>query len=434
MVQLLGIAAVGQEVGNRTMRVALVSDSYAPQVNGVAISVRLLARSLAEAGHSVAVYTVYSRSSAGDGEPDAYPVVRRPAVPLPLNDAFCVAAPLDRAALRFVERFQPDVMHCHSPFGVGWQGLRAGLACGIPILGTHHTLFAQYVECYSPFGRWTNRRVAAMLRRYVAAFYNRCDLVTCASRFLALDVMRGGMARPITVIPNAVDTQRFSRQPRHVRDGDAQCIVFCGRLAPEKNLFGLLDLLEPALRGQHALSLRIVGDGPLRAALEHEIVRRGLAGKITLTGWLHGEELAAEIANADLSVSASITENQSLALLESLAAGVPVVALAAAGAPEVVRHGVNGYLLDPGAAASTFAQTVESLLAAPDQRAEMGRQARLFAEQHALEAHRTRVVDAYAETIARAQWRLQQKSPIPGEGRGTNGLRLRVRRSLPRRY
>lgn len=415
------------------MRVALVSDSYAPQVNGVAVSVRLLARSLIEAGHTVAVYTVRARQGAEHEEPDEFPVLRRPAVALPLNDAFSLAAPLDRAAVRFVKHFQPEVMHCHSPFSIGWQGLRAGLACGIPILGTHHTLFAQYVECYSPFGPWTNRRVAAMFRRYVAAFYNRCDLVACASRFLALDVMRGGLARPITVIPNGADTRRFYRRRDRAHDDYHERIVFCGRLAPEKNLFGLLDLLDSTLRRRPTLTLRIVGDGPLRGALERDIARRGLAGQITLTGWLHGDALAAELAGADLSVSASVTENQSLALLESLAAGVPVVALAATGAPEVVQHGVTGCLVDP-AAAPDFARTIEYLLSSPDLRTEMGRRARLFAEQRSLAAHRAGVLAAYEEAITRAQWRLRQKSPIPGVGRGTNKLRVRTRPSLPRPY
>lgn len=407
------------------MRVALVSDSYAPQVNGVAVSVRQLACSLADAGHIVAVYTIRSRSATCHEEPDEYPVVRRPAVPLPLNDAFSLAAPLDRAAQRFVERFQPDVMHCHSPFGIGWQGLRAGLACGIPILGTHHTLFAQYVECYSRFGHWTNRRVAAMFRRYVAAFYNRCDLVTCASRFLAADVMRGGMARPITVIPNAVDTRRFAPERICNRDQSGPRIVYCGRLAPEKNLFDLLDLVEPALRRRPALTLRIVGDGPLRGAIERDITRRGLAGRVILMGWLHGATLAKEIASADISVSASLTENHSLALLESMAAGIPVVALAAAGAPEGVQHGVTGYLIEPSVARADFSDAVERLLAAPDLRAEMGRRARRYAERHTLATYRTSVLAAYAEAISRAEWRLQQKkSPIPGVGRGRNGLRV----------
>ena len=416
------------------MRVLLLSDSYAPQVNGVATSVRMLARSLTAAGHAVAVYTVRPRAGTGAVEPEDYTVERRPAVSLPLNEAFSVAAPMSRAAGRLVEWFRPDVMHCHSPFGIGWQGLRAGLTLGVPVLGTHHTLFAQYVSCYSRLGGETNQRVAALFRRYVAAFYNRCDLVTCASRFLAIDVLSGGLARPLRVIPNAVDIQRFQvarRSQRPAGDGEAR-LAFCGRLAYEKNLFRLLDLVEPALRRRPALTLRLIGDGPLRGALERDIARRGLQRQVVCTGWLSGDELAVEVAEADISVSASLTENQPLALLESMAAGVPVVALAAAGVPEIVRDGVTGRLVSPDADPQQFSERLERLIASPDLRAEMGMQARASVLRHSIEAHTTSMLAAYVEATARAQWRLKQKSTISEVRRGTS--MLGTKRSLPQRY
>lgn len=400
------------------MRVLLVSDSYAPQVNGVAISVRILARSLHEAGHTVAVYTVRTRPRSGDGASEDYPVVRRPALPLPLNNTFSVAAPIDREALRLVERFRPDVTHCHSPFGMGWQGLRAGLARGVPVMGTHHTLFAQYVECYSRLGHRANRRVATMFRRYVAAFYNRCDFVTCASQFLAMDLVSGGLVRAVKVIPNAVDTSPFGMARRAERCGDEVRLVFCGRLAPEKNLFRLLDLLEPTLRRSSIVRLQIVGDGPLKRDLERDVARRGLERQVVFTGWLHGEELATAIASADIGVSASMTENQPLALLESMAAGLPVVALGAAGVPEIIEHGANGYVVEPAAARSRFTEMVERLVAAPELRVEMGQRASAFAQRNSVAAHTTATLAAYEETVARAQRRLKRQSPFRHSGRG----------------
>jgi glycosyltransferase involved in cell wall biosynthesis len=400
------------------MRVLLVTDSYAPQVNGVAVSVRTLARTLDAQGHAVAVYTVRAGPGSPVVETDNFPIVRRPAWRLPLNDAFSVAAPVDRAATRLVERFQPDIIHCHSPFGVGWQGLRAGLARGIPVLGTHHTLYAQYVECYSPFGRRSTRQIGALFRRYVAAFYNRCDLVTCASRFLALDLMSGGVARPVKVVPNAVDIARFAAPARSLTcERDARLLV-CGRLAPEKNLFRLLELLEPALRRNPTLTLHVVGDGPLRGELARAVRRRALHAQVVFTGWLDGHALVTQVAASAVTVSASLTENQPLALLESMAAGVPVVALAAGGVGEIVRHGETGYTVDPQAEASAFAEYVERLLADAELRATMGARARVFAERHSATAHAARTLAAYEETVARARWRQVRKSPAHYTGRG----------------
>jgi glycosyltransferase involved in cell wall biosynthesis len=391
-------------------------------VNGVAASVRTLARTLSAQGHAVAVYTVRAGSCSPVVETESFPIVRRPAWRLPLNDAFSVAAPVDRAAPRLVERFQPDVIHCHSPFGVGWQGLRAGLARGIPVLGTHHTLYAQYVECYSPFGRRSTRQISAMFRRYVAAYYNRCDLVTCASRFLALDLMSGGMARPMRVVPNAIDIARFAVPARSVTTTRGSRLLVCGRLAPEKNLFRLLDLLEPALRRCPTLTLRVVGDGPLRRELTRVVHQRALHTQVVFTGWLDGDALVAQVEASDVTVSASLTENQPLALLESMAVGVPVVALAAGGVGEIVRHGETGYTVDPQAEAGVFAEYVERLLADAELRATMGARARLLAERHSAAAHTAQTLAAYEETLARARWRQARKTPAQYAGRGFTGV------------
>lgn len=400
------------------MRVLLVTDSYAPQGNGVAVSVRTLARTLLAQGHAVAVYTVRAGHKSPAVETDSFTIVRRPAWRLPLNDAFSVAAPVDRAALRLIENFQPDVIHCHSPFGIGWQGTRAGLARGIPLLGTHHTLYAQYVACYSPFGARSTQGIGALFRRYVAAFYNRCDLVTCASRFLALDLMSGGMARPLHIVPNAVDVARFVAPAQSPTTKPGARLLVCGRLAPEKNLFRLLELVEPALRRNPALTLRIVGDGPLRRELTRAVQQRALDARVVFTGWLEGDALVAEVAEADISVSASLTENQPLALLESMAAGVPVVALAAGGVGEIVRHGETGYVVDQQAGPGAFTAHVERLIADAGLRATMGSRARLLAERHTATAHVERTLAAYEETATRARWRQIRKSPAQISGRG----------------
>ncbi|HKV85865.1 MAG TPA: glycosyltransferase [Ktedonobacterales bacterium] len=404
------------------MRVLLVTDSYAPQGNGVAVSVRTLARTLSGQGHAVAVYTVRACHNSPAVESDAFPIVRRPAWRLPLNDAFSVAAPVDHAVTRLVEDFQPDIIHCHSPFGIGWQGLRAGLARGIPLLGTHHTLYAQYVACYSPFGRRSTQQIGALFRRYVAAFYNRCDLVTCASRFLALDLMSGGMARPLHIVPNAVDVARFAKPARSPTTKPGARLLFCGRLAPEKNLLRLLELVEPALGNNPALTLHIVGDGPLRRELARAVHQRALDARVVFTGWLEGDALVAQVAEADISVSASLTENQPLALLESMAAGVPVVALAAGGVGEIVRHGETGYAVDPQADPGAFTAHVERLVADAGLRAAMGTRARLLAAHHSATAHAARTLAAYEETAARARWRQIRKSPAQITGRGITGI------------
>lgn len=341
----------------------VAADTYPPQINGVASSVATLARALSRQGHDVMVYTAggqRDRASAGE----SFAVVRARAVPLPLYADFALAPPIGYPFGRLVHRFRPEVIHCHTPFGVGWQGARTARAAGIPLVGTHHTLFGEYVAAYVRLGHEVNGRLAMLLRRYVAAFYNQCDLVTCASRYLACDLVSSGLTRPVTIVPNALDTQRFHPLPSAARrdEGSDARIFSFGRLAPEKNLPRLLRLVAPVLRERPDARFEIAGDGPMRGALVALSRELGLERQVHLVGWLRGAALVERLAASDVCVSASLTENQPLALLESLACGVPVVALAAGGVPEIVEDGGNGFLVAPDGAPESFAWRVGQVL------------------------------------------------------------------------
>src|SRR5262249_28458544 len=318
-----------------------------------------------------------------------FPVIRRRAVPIPMYSDLSIAAPVGPAFSRVVRRFKPDIIHCHTPFSIGWQGIRASHTYHIPLLGTHHTLFGEYVDSYSKLGHRVNTRLATLIRRYVARFYNQCDLTSCASRFLAHDLCSGGLRRPVRVVHNPVDTAHFhppapgERPERAAGEGK---LVYFGRLAAEKNLPQLVDLVAPVLRRNPAATLDIVGDGPMKVPLVALVRQRGLEDQIHLTGWMRGEALAWHVAGCDICVSASLTENQPLALLESLAVGLPVVALGAAGVPEIIEDGRTGYLVDPADTSGSFAQRLEVLLQNADLREAMSASARAAAERFSPEA------------------------------------------------
>jgi len=410
------------------MRVMLFSDTYPPQVNGVATCVHNLARALTAHGHSVMVCTVAARRRMDASLDEPFPVIRTRAVPIPMYSDLSIAAPVGPAFSRVVRHFQPDIIHCHTPFSIGWQGIRASHTYHIPLLGTHHTLFGEYVDSYSKLGHRVNRRLATLIRRYVARFYNQCDLTSCASRFLADDLCSGGLRRPVRVVHNPVDTARFhllAPGERPERAGGAAKIVYFGRLAAEKNLPHLVDLVAPVLRRNPATTLEIVGDGPMMRPLIALVRQRCLQDQIHLTGWMRGEVLARHIAGCDICVSASLTENQPLALLESLAVGLPVVALAAAGVPEIIDDGRTGYLVHPADTSGRFAQRLEALLQDANLRAAMGASARAAAERYSPEACLHATLDSYEEALTAAK-RKRTRDRVP--------TGLRARRRARRRY
>lgn len=420
------------------MRVMLFADTYPPQVNGVASSVCTLARALSHQGHGVMVCTAGGRDSDRDGHADEpFAVVRVAAMPLPLYNEFALAPPIGRTFARMVRSFQPDVVHCHTPFGVGWRGARAALAAGIPLVGTHHTLFGDYVAAYLRLGHEVNARIATVLRRYVAAFYNQCDVVTCASRYLACDLASGGMTRPVLIVPNALDTERFRPLPSAAPHPGRRIISF-GRLAAEKNLPRLLRLVEPVLRRHPDARFEIAGDGPMRGALEALVRERCLERQVLFLGWLRGDELVARVAASDVCVAASLTENQPMALLESLACGVPVVALAAAGVPEIIEDGSSGFLVAPDSDGDpdVFARRVERVLVDGELRGRMAAQARESAQHYSHAACLRLTLASYqqaaAARAARPVRRVWRRHRLVAELRRTRG-RLARGMGLPRR-
>lgn len=395
------------------MRILLFSDTYPPQVNGVATSVQTLARGLVRRGHAVLVCTISPKGGASVLDDEAFPVIRLPGAPLLLSPEVRLANPYGGTCLHLVQRFAPDVIHCHTPFGIGWQGAHAAQVCGIPFIGTHHTLFGAYIAAYSHLGRQMNRPLAALARRYVAGFYNHCDLVSYASQFLADDLLAGGMNRPMVMVPNPLNTALFhpltALVPRPA--GEAR-LIYCGRLAPEKNLPHLVRLVEPVLARFPGAVLEIVGDGPSRVSLEALVQQRGLAARIHFTGWLHGEELAAHVANSTVCVSASVTENQPMALLESLACGVPVVALAAAGIPEIIEQGHNGFLVHPADRSGQFSQRIGEILLDPTLRERMSQAASRSVQHFTSETALHATLGSYQQAIEEAALRSPRATPL----------------------
>ncbi|MFI5272455.1 MAG: glycosyltransferase [Ktedonobacterales bacterium] len=356
------------------MRVMLFSDTYAPQINGVATSTASLARALSEDGHAVMVCTVGGRRREGGDEP--FVVARAGSVPLPLYGEFSVASPMGGGFGRLVAGFRPDVIHCHTPFSIGWQGARAAHAAAIPLVGTHHTLFGAYVAAYSRLGQQVNQRLAGLIRRYIATFYNQCDSVMCASHYLASDLVSSGLARPLAIVPNALDTERFHPlAPGEATRKTGRRLISVGRLAPEKNLPRLLRLVAPVLRRDPRVTLTIAGAGPVGQRLVSLARELGIARQVHFLGMLRGPELREQLAASDICVCASLTENQPMALLESLACGVPVVALAAAGVPEIIADGRTGYLVAPECADTEFARRLAALMADAAARQRMSTQA-----------------------------------------------------------
>jgi glycosyltransferase involved in cell wall biosynthesis len=382
------------------MRIAIVSDTYLPQINGVVTAVQLLRRELQRVGHEVFVIAPsYGRRESP--EPGVY---RYRSVPFPTE-----ATRENRFAFRLSagprfdwERARIDVIHSQVEASMGSHALHWARRHKIPHVHTYHTLWQKYVHYAGvlapPFARWVRWRTRT--------FCNSCDRVIAPSQALRRAILGDGVTVPVEVIPTGMD----SRAGRQVRAGAAvrrelgipegrRVLALVGRIAPEKGIGFLLLVLERLLQAGVDVQFVVVGDGPGRGRLAEQARSMGLAGRVSFTGYVPRERTFDYTALADLFVFSSETETQGIALLEAMSGGTPVVAVSAMGVAELMADGRGGIAVTPGDLAG-FVRAVKTLLDDHELRATRAEEARLKAADWAIEATTQRVIACYRRAIA----------------------------------
>lgn len=362
------------------MRVLMVSDVYFPRVNGVSTSIETFRRTLAAQG--VELRLVAPRYG---GEPDEAGVVRVAGWPVPgdREDRLVGWRAMHRATLAAAGGC--DLVHIQTPFVAHYAGLAAARRLGLPVIATYHTLFEEYLQHYAPLlpAGWLKRRARGLSRRQC----NALDGVIVPSTAMRERLLGYGVDAPLHVLPTGIPVERFRGRDgaafrrQHGIAPERPVALFVGRVAHEKNIGFLLDALRHAL-ARHPALLLIAGEGPARAELEARVRREGLAEAVRFIGYLdRAEALPACYAAADVFVFASRTETQGLVLLEAMAAGLPVVALAAMGTTDILAP-ERGARIAPDSPTG-FAAVVEDVLANGRLRKQLATEARCYAGEWA---------------------------------------------------
>jgi glycosyltransferase involved in cell wall biosynthesis len=323
------------------MRVGIVTETYAPDVNGVALTVQALARGLVRRGHTVDLI----RPIHPDTPPLAdagMDVLAVEGAAMPRYSGLRFGLP---ARFRIERRWRaerPDAIYVATEGPLGWTAVSAARRLGIPVATGFHTRFDFYVGHYG-FGALT-----PFVRRYLARFHRRAQTTLVPTGQLAGELNDLGV-HDVRVLRRGVDTARFhpERRDEALRDSwgagtDTPVVLSVGRVAPEKNLHVVIDAYRALARRVPQARCVIVGDGPGRAALE------AANPDVIFAGTRRGDELAAFYASADLFVFPSLTETFGNVVLEAMASGIPVVAYAEAAAREFIRNGQNGIRVAPG--------------------------------------------------------------------------------------
>ncbi|MGY6021139.1 glycosyltransferase family 4 protein [Streptomyces spinosirectus] len=372
------------------MRVVIVTESFPPDVNGVAHCALQTARHLVDRGHLPLVVAPASTAlvgRAGTG-PDAQapcPVVRVPSLPLPGYPQVRVALPSRRLAAAVAEH-RADVVHLASPFVLGVRGMAVAARLGVPAVAVYQTDLAGYARTYMGAGE------AAAWRR-IRSVHSAADLTLAPSSASMRDLETHDVPR-VKLWPRGVDTVRFRPDlrdealRRELAPNGEVIVGYVGRLAPEKHI----ELLA-GVCGLEGVKVVIVGDGPSRPSLGEALPGAVFLGRRT------GDELARIYASLDVFAHTGPFETFCQTVQEAMASGVPVVAPAVGGPLDLVVHGRTGLLVPPRDA-ETVRDAVRSLAADPARRAVFGDTARATVEGRTWAAVGDQLIGHYADVLA----------------------------------
>ncbi|MET8773060.1 glycosyltransferase family 1 protein [Streptomyces sp. NPDC004658] len=367
------------------MRVVIVTESFPPDVNGVAHCALQTARHLVDRGHLPLVVAPAPAPGSGPDTDAPCPVVRIPSLPLPGYPQVRVALPSRRLAAALVAH-RPDVVHLASPFVLGVRGMAAAARLGIPAVAVYQTDLAGYARTYMGAGE------AAAWRR-IRAVHAAADRTLAPSSAAQSALEEHGVPR-VRLWPRGVDTVRFRPQHRDealrrsLAPGGELIVGYVGRLAPEKHV----ELLS-GVCGTDGVRVVVVGDGPSQAHLTEALPGAVFLGRRT------GDELARIFASLDVFVHTGPFETFCQTVQEAMASGVPVVAPAAGGPLDLVDHGRTGLLVPPRDAAAVQ-QAVRALAADPVRRAVYGATARATVEGRTWAAVGDQLIAHYDDVLA----------------------------------
>lgn len=368
------------------MKIAIFSDTFPPQTNGVSHAAYLMAKNLADAGHEVMVFVAAKKlQSRPDIPTDKFRVCRLPSLPAPVYKGERMAfAP--GFGLRRLKEFGPDIIHAHTPFGVGWEAVLAAKLFKIPLVGTHHTFYDHYLKHIKLDYDWAKK----LSWNLTVFYYNFCDLILSPSRALADTLVSKGLSRPIAVLRNTIDTEMFKpaadRQEKAEAKnalgikGDSVCYI--GRVSYEKSIDQVVRAFRHMLKRKPDLTLVVAGGGPEKNNLEKLAKKLGVEKQVVFTGFYNYNEGIVKILRAnEIFLSASKSENMPLTVIEAMATGLPLVMVKENGLAELIKENINGSFCRTDDPEDMAAKTL-ALLADRQRLTELGANSRRLAEEY----------------------------------------------------
>lgn len=334
------------------MKIAIFTDTYLPDVNGVATHVKTLKDGLQNFGHEVLL--VRSNSSVKRHFIDEN-ILNCPAINAKKLYKLSISSPLSLKRLHILKKWNPDIIHIHNEFGIGISGVLIAKILKKPLVYTMHTMYDSYTH-YIPF-HILKSILSKASHKYLLYFAKNANAITGPSEKVRNYLDSFGLNKSIDVVPNACELDSF--YPNAISNEDIVNLrnslginrddfvaIFCGRIAKEKNLSALISMWAKAFEGNSKFKLLLIGESPERANYERFAQHLGVGGCIVFTGNIKHDELYRYYNASQAYVTASISDTHSISMIEAMACGLPSVHLRDGSNENTYLEGINGYVFD----------------------------------------------------------------------------------------
>jgi len=370
------------------MRIALLTQSYPPMISGAALSAQQTAEAMAKRGHQVLVIAASDGKNPYHTYTDNLTVVRLRSINNPMRVGQRLMLSPRRRVMKLLQKFQPDVIHAHEPFQMGWIALAYANRARIPVTLTTHQLpwfIASYLpQSLKPITEailWTYARIS--LKRYSALITPTKTIATIIEEKTGLkpNVISYGLDLQTFHPPLFSDHEPATRNKLNLPLNNP-IILHVGRLDTDKSVDKVIRAAAPALLKSQA-HLLIVGDGCQKNHLFRACRELKIEERVHFTGFIHPSELPEIYRAANLFITASEIETQGIVLLEAAASGLPIIAVNATCISEIVHNRVNGFLIQPGNLRA-FSDAITTLVNDSKKAQLMGNEGRMHAESHSI--------------------------------------------------
>jgi glycosyltransferase involved in cell wall biosynthesis len=345
------------------MHIAYFTNFYLPVVNGVVRSVQVFRDAFTAMGHNVFVFA--QEDDYEDTEPFIF---RYPSLRLPIGVDIPTALPVSSFVDQLIPKLKLDVIHTHHPVLLGQTAAAKARDYNLPLIFTFHTQYQEYTHYFPIPQEQVQEFLKTTVINWLRDYMRKCQHIIIPSESMrTILVNEFGLMDRFTVIPTGIDITPFKKaNGSEIRSQwnwpNDKVIISAGRLAEEKNWVTLLNAFAIVLKSQPNVRLVLLGDGPQADALKQLTSELGIADRVTFFGKVPFEEMPNYLKAADLFAFASITETQGLVTLEAMAAGLPVVAVDAAGTKDILENDKQGFLTenDPQDLANRIIELVQN--------------------------------------------------------------------------